>query len=162
MSGADCCDGSGCDFCQPDPRRTSRDIRRNVANVAELVDAARFESGDMTRQAMRRHEEQERREHLAAGRVPPLYVAVTRTFRMYGGPEEGGWYYDRTDLEEVRRAYGWKGVLKLVRELRREHPTDRYGRGSVLGNSGDVVLYLSRTLEPIERLATPPGRPRYE
>lgn len=32
-----------------------------------------------------------------------MLVQVTRTERVYGGPEEGGWWYDWTDVQFTKR-----------------------------------------------------------
>ena len=41
------------------------------------------------------------REVVADGKIPSKwYVCLCSTQRCYGGPEEGGWWYDATDLHE--------------------------------------------------------------
>lgn len=93
--------------------------------------------------------------------VSPVYAVATRTFRCYGGPEEGGWWYDWTDIEQVCQAYTFRGLLATVRRMREEHETDQRGRGSVLGNRGDVTIYLTRHAHLIDGLQST-ERPRYE
>lgn len=96
---------------------------------------------------------------LAEGRVVPFYVATIGVSRHYGGPEEGGWWYDRTTVEEVRKAWDWRTAMRHVRELREEHPTCPRGRFSVIGGT-DMYVQTFRTLEdlPEENFE----RPRYE
>lgn len=110
----------------------------------------------------KRREMARRRELTRAGKVLPVWVAVCRTFREYGGPEEGGWYYDCQTVEEVHRAWDFPTLLRLVRRLVADNPTDPYGRFSVLGNSGDVTLYLLRSSDLLEQLEYPATRPHYE
>ena len=94
------------------------------------------------------------------GKCPPVYAIAVRTTRHYGGPEEGGWWYDWNQIEEVRRAFTYRQLLTHVRELRSEYPTSKYGRHSMADRSGDVTIYLSRT-EEFDRLQST-ERPRYE
>lgn len=94
-------------------------------------------------------------------KVPPLYAVAVRTTSHYGGPEEGGWWYDWTDILDVRRTFTFRGMLATVRALRAEHDTDQRGRGSVLGNRGDVTVYLTRHEHLIDGLQST-ERPRYE
>lgn len=71
---------------------------------------------------------------------PPFLVVAYGISRHYGGPEEGGWYYDNTTILEVRKAYTWEQGVRQFRKLKEEYPTQRYGRGSVLGNGDDVYV----------------------
>lgn len=142
---------------------TRRAARRSRGKVVELVKVREHEDGTLeVREVCKRRERMARRAQLATGRVPPMYAIVTRTFREYGGPQEGGWYYDRQVVEEVRRAWTYRELLRVVRALLDEHPTDRYGRSSVVGNSGDVTVYLARSEYLIESLEWPAERPVYE
>jgi hypothetical protein len=70
-------------------------------------------------------------------KLAKFYVVVTHVTRHYGGPEEGGWWYDWTSIEDVRKVFGAEGVLKALEKLGEEYPRSRYGRGSVLGDAGD-------------------------
>ena len=98
----------------------------------------------------RRNARARRRARIDAGHCDPIYIAALETTRHYGGPEEGGWYYDWTDVVEVRRAYDWRAALRAIRELRDEHPTCPRGRGSVLGGA-DVCIALAPDSETVER-----------
>jgi hypothetical protein len=70
----------------------------------------------------------------------PFFVVAYGVSRHFGGPEEGGWYYDRMEALAVKRSWGWKQGLANARALREEYPTQKYGRGSVLGNGQDVYI----------------------
>jgi hypothetical protein len=102
----------------------------------------------------------ERRRRLRAERLRDLAEGLVWPFsRHYGGPEDGGWWYDRTTVQEVRKAWDWRTAMKHVRELREEHPTCPRGRFSVIGGT-DMYVQTFRTLEdlPEENFE----RPRYE
>jgi hypothetical protein len=91
----------------------------------------------------------------------PFYVGVVGTSRHYGGPEEGGWWYDWTDVLDWEEANGWKAGLEIVRRFREEHPTQKYGRHSVLGNGDDTRIIFSRSSAEIESWQST-ERPHYE
>lgn len=92
---------------------------------------------------------------------PPVYVGVTETTRHYGGPEEGGWYYDWTEVVEIVKVEdSFRGLLGTVRALLESYPTCPRGRGSVIGGA-DVTIYMTRNVRLIDQLQSP-GRPRYE
>lgn len=95
---------------------------------------------------------QKRRDAMAGGQVLPLFAVVVHTTRRYGGPEEGGWYEDFCEVIEVRRAWGFRSLLKAVRELRASHETDRYGMSSCAGNGSDTDIVLVRYERTIESL----------
>jgi hypothetical protein len=100
-----------------------------------------------------------RSEALAKGRVLPFYVVCYAVDRRYGGPEEGGWYYDRLQILEVHKVYSFRGGLYAAHLLKEAHPTCRYGRGSVLG--GDDV-YVRCCYDESDLPAEFTERPRYE
>lgn len=83
---------------------------------------------------------EKRRAAVKQGKQPSFLVVVYGISRHYLGPEEGGIYGDATEVLEVGRAYTWQGGLKLAREFREQYPTQRYGRGSVLGNGQDTYV----------------------
>lgn len=90
--------------------------------------------------------------------VVPFYVAAIGISRHYGGPEEGGWWYDVTDVIEARRAWTWRDGLRHARELRANHPTCPRGRGSVIGGED---VYIQTFRDPSE-FPEPEPKPRYE
>jgi hypothetical protein len=93
--------------------------------------------------------------------LPPdteVYVNVYEVSRCYGGPEEGGWWYD---WEECIKAIPCD--LKDAKEIRRRLMADRYSNedrrdiGSVLS---DYVYAVYIEWEAAESQST--QRPRYE
>lgn len=125
----------------------------------EAIEAEAIELSEETCSERRRRLRAARLAELAQGRVTPFYVAAIGVSRHYGGPEEGGWWYDRTTVEEVRKAWDWRTAMKHVRELREEHTTCPQGRFSVNGGT-DMYVQTFRALEtlPNENFE----RPRYE
>ena len=69
----------------------------------------------------------QRAEARQPGEVLPIYVVVQGTSRHYGGPEEGGWWYNWTDTAQVFKFYTAKAALRKVRDLREEYGQPRYG-----------------------------------
>ena len=103
-------------------------------------------------------------EALAQGRMLPFLVVATGTSRHYGGPEEGGWWYDRESVLEVRRAFTLEQGLRHMRELRESYPQPRYNRFSC-ANRGEPETHIRCVygeLDPRMPQESPPGRPRYE
>lgn len=100
-----------------------------------------------------------RKQSVAQGKVPAFYVVATGVSRLYGGPEEGGWYYDAQQILAVRKVYTVAGALKAARELREEYPKPRYSRHSVLGGEDTYIeTCYSEDMFPEETK----GRPHYE
>ena len=93
------------------------------------------------------------------GRALPFYVVGFIVHRRYGGPEEGGWYYDEPETIDVRKCYDWTDGLRAARELRQEFTPSRAGRCSV-ANEPDGYVRVCRFPEDF------PGhgftRPDYE
>ena len=96
----------------------------------------------------------------AESKLPKLYVAVTHVTRHFGGPEEGGWWYDHTSIEDVRRVFGSEGVIAALEKLDREYPEPRYNRHSVLGAAGDYEFTVCADQDDFPEETT--ERPRYE
>lgn len=100
-----------------------------------------------------------RKRSIAQGKVPAFYVVVVGVSRCYGGPEEGGWYYDAQRTLEVRKVYTVAGALKMVKQLKEEYPKPRHSRSSVLGGEDTYIeLCYSEDMFPEETK----GRPHYE
>lgn len=105
-----------------------------------------------------------RKEAVAKGKMLPFLIVVTGTSRHYGGPEEGGWWYDRDEVLEVRRAFTFEQGLRHARELREEYPAPRYNRFSC-ANRGEPDVHIRCVYgenDPRFPQDSPPGRPRYE
>lgn len=85
------------------------------------------------------------------------YVGVYSIRRCYGGPEEGGWWYDSGDLMFSVRCFSEESADDLGALLREKFP--RTGkRYSVLGGY-DFEIKVGNTF-PIEHFPT--NRPHYE
>lgn len=85
---------------------------------------------------------------LPAGRT--LYASVYVRSMQYGGPEEGGWYYDTYNLESGAPVFACQNTDEAVQDAVRaanawveEHPF-RYGYYSVLGGEEHQVIIESR------------------
>jgi hypothetical protein len=81
------------------------------------------------------------------GQVLPIYVAVQSTARYYGGPEEGGWWYNNTWTEEVFKFWSARDALAKLRELRDEYGDPRYGIYSA-ANRGEPEYSFVITHDP--------------
>ena len=92
----------------------------------------------------------------------PFVVAVVATSRHYGGPEEGGWWFDRTTVDEVHVVHSKSAAKRLARRLTAANPQPRFARSSA-ANRGepDIDVRILRSLAAARSLASPPGRPRY-
>lgn len=84
-------------------------------------------------------------------------VALIESTRCYGGPEEGGWYYD---FREVLRQESTPN-RKRARRLRRRW--DAEGR-EIRAGFHSVECYAEMTSDPevVQFWPSPPGRPHYE
>ncbi len=99
--------------------------------------------------AAKRFESDVRKSELAQGESPSIYAGVVSISRHYGGPEEGGWYYDWYQVEEILQCQDFRHLLSTVRSLRNDYPSCPRGRGSVIGGD-DTVVYISRSKKLIE------------
>lgn len=92
-----------------------------------------------------------------------MYVSAYKVSRHYGGPEEGGWYYDwHTHIATYPRRVKACRLLVVQEKMREKYghlKTSRpnSNRYSVLGGS-DVVVYNEHT--PGESISK--ERPHYE
>ena len=114
---------------------------------------------DEGKEPLWKREKRARRKEAKRGRCPAWYLVVTLTGRAYGGPEEGGWWYDETHIAEVCRVHTFREGLAAARELAAEYPRPRRDRFSVIGGDDPTVwLCYSEACFPEESQ----GRPRYE
>ena len=92
-------------------------------------------------------------------------VAVYERGRHYGGPEEGGWYYDSRELVALATADSQEAVGSLVLELEAGEFADR-GRPlhSVNFGRGDDVAYAMYIFAPGDEIIhrSPTETPHYE
>jgi hypothetical protein len=77
-----------------------------------------------------------------------MLLSAYRVTREYGGPEEGGWYYDFWEFLHVH-AYGSPKSIIKPKDKPAEYYTPKgnlmvVGRGSVLGYAGDIVYVWER------------------
>ena len=100
-----------------------------------------------------------RKGRLARGQVDPFYIVAYSVAHLYGGPEEGGWWYDALTIEEVRKAYTFRSALHMTRELREAYPPPRFGRFSAAGGE-DQYIKLCYGIDDFPPESV--GRPRYE
>jgi hypothetical protein len=100
---------------------------------------------------------------LKNGCVLPFYLVVEGTSRHYGGPEEGGWWYDWHTVLEVRQAFTLGGALRQARLLREKYPQPRYNRYSC-ANRGeeDTRIVLCYGEDDPRWPNETKQRPRYE
>lgn len=95
----------------------------------------------------------------------PYHVVAYEVTREYGGPEEGGWYYDWYTSPRLVAKFPTEHdfALDLARKLNADAKEERrqggqpQGRFSVLGGA-DVVYVVERTLGE----STSTERPHYE
>lgn len=85
-----------------------------------------------------------------------LYVNVYEYGRAYGGPEEGGWWFDVLDPLESHPCDSRKEADALCADLRELFP-DTNAASSVLGGEDYRVM-----VEPHKGKAYPESRPHYE
>lgn len=97
------------------------------------------------------------------GKVLPFYVTVEGISRSYGGPEEGGWWYDRRTILAIRRVYTVSAALRTIRELREEFPQPRYNRFSC-ANRGENDIRIAVCYDESDPRwpEETQGRPSYE
>lgn len=134
-------------------------IQYQIDEIAQYLIDAGYEKSWNYRLA-RRIERKYRHNQMGDGAVLPIYVVVLGISRHYGGPEEGGWWYDWTDVEEVRRVWDWKTARKVIQQLKEDYPDPQYDRGSVLGGT-DIEICLTTDVEEIDTWQST-ERPYYE
>lgn len=89
--------------------------------------------------------------------VAPWYVGVYEVYRCYGGPEEGGWWYDSGSLILAEMYDTYDEALQRGSELEVEWP-DNNTYTSVVYSGGDYRVRIDT--EPPRNY--PEDRPRYE
>ncbi len=88
----------------------------------------------------------------------PIYVALVSSDKAYGGPEEGGWYFDTQQVLEQTPVESFSGAMMHIVSLQDRYSNEgRYRPDSVLCNGWYQILVCT---EPV--MDEPQSRPRYE
>jgi hypothetical protein len=93
--------------------------------------------------------------------VIPWHVSVYEIDRGYGGPEEGGWWYDCGTCVVTIPVFDFTDaeVDALIETLKKAYPNEsRYGVGSVCYEGGEFRVWAERQ----RGMDYPEERPRYE
>lgn len=94
---------------------------------------------------------------------PIRYVAVYSVGLMYGGPEEGGWWYDAGELVKWRSVNSTASARRLARTWKREcdriNATENSATRYSVNGGDDLDVTLTKT-RPWPYF--PLRRPRYE
>ena len=90
------------------------------------------------------------------------FLSVYEVTRHYGGPEEGGWWYDRRAYTGQCRKVSCMEAREAREEWQVELEPDQpeYDRFSVLGWEGDLVVYIEGAEGENDTSRQP--RPHYE
>lgn len=133
--------------------RIAKDVPDEViVDLAEAFARAR----DLAWEAWLAEEEAERERDYLAQFADGAWANVYEISREYGGPEEGGWWYDVGQPVRSIKADTYEIAKLMVDYLANEYPAT--GRSeSVLGGEDYRV-----TIEPHEAKAYPEERPHYE
>ena len=85
------------------------------------------------------------------GNKNKTFVAVVSTSRHYGGPEEGGWWYDWSNTEKSWSFDNPRRARRFARRLEREESRymPRHNRFSVLGGT-DLEICRTRDRETLD------------
>lgn len=139
-----------------------KEVKTPVVQLLDFEAAAEFFDvpNGMLSKDVKRFEADQRRQSVLFGDARPVYVGVVSRTRHCGGPEEGGWYYDWTQVIDILEFNSFRELLRNVKEMRKDYPTCQRGRGSVIGGA-DVTIYMSRSKKLIEDLQST-DVPRYE
>lgn len=91
------------------------------------------------------------------------HVSVYERDRNYGGPEEGGWWYDSGTVVQTipvtSEDWSDEDIELLIDLLRKQYAdTSEYGISSVLYSGGEYEIYA----EPQKGADWPQERPHYE
>jgi hypothetical protein len=89
----------------------------------------------------------QRAESREPGEVLPIYIVVQGTSRHYGGPEEGGWWYNWTETAQVFKVWTAREALRKVKDLREEYDQPRFGIYSA-ANRGEAEYDIFVTHDP--------------
>lgn len=116
-----------------------------------------FTSWDIEELAPESADDQEQFVRDQANEVAVIYVAVYDVTREFGGPEEGGWWYDSGTLIDVRTTTNMDEAKRLKDELAEDYPMTKC-RYSVLGGED----YDINITPDFPAAFFPAERPHYE
>jgi hypothetical protein len=88
----------------------------------------------------------------------PFYIVAYGISRHYGGPEEGGWYFDWRQVLSIRKVWSIKQALVAIREFKEWYPQSKYNRSSVLGGEDTEI----KCLASLDFVKETTKRPKYE
>lgn len=95
--------------------------------------------------------------HGDSGNHAVRYVAAYDVQRHYGGPEEGGWWFDSGELIYFVKCFGYEQATELYDLMEEIYPSTGK-RYSVLGGADyDIII---RDEVPLQKF--PENRPHYE
>jgi hypothetical protein len=86
-----------------------------------------------------------------------LYVTLYEVSRDYGGPEEGGWWYDWWTPVKTFKARDDRHAERLRDRLQKQHPITRPRRWESWGDVDPIVM-----IETERRSMLRDCRPHYE
>lgn len=84
----------------------------------------------------------------------PFYIVVYGISRCYGGPHEGGWYWDFKECLDSKRVWSIKQALQTIRIFQDLYPPPKYNRFSVLGGT-DIEFEIIPSLDFIKENLSP-------
>lgn len=90
------------------------------------------------------------------GNPQPFYIVVYGITRCYGGPEEGGWWWDYICILQIKRIWTIKDALVSIKNLKEQYPQPKYNRFSVLGGQDIEIILYSKLIFAKEVLSTEP------
>lgn len=135
--------------------QVDREIRESMPPVTVA------EANDEVRAMIEERDEFEREQSDRLAEDGTWFVSMYAVSRHYGGPEEGGWWYDWKTFEKVRcTVVGARAdALRLASEFNATADEERDGpnRFSVIGGD-DETYYVEQ--RPAEHQST--ERPHYE
>jgi hypothetical protein len=86
------------------------------------------------------------------------FINVYEMDRHYGGPEEGGWWYDSGTLVQTRKVRGRQRAVRIATLLRCSIPVPQHPLWSVLYAGGQYSISIDR----LPGKSFPTTRPHYE
>lgn len=87
-----------------------------------------------------------------------MFVNVYERDRHFGGPEEGGWWWDSFEAKSTRRCASEKQARQWQAKIEASFTEPHYGVYSVLYAGGSFVCWVEE--HPAKN--QPEERPRYE